>query len=114
MFRVSYKTVLQRLGDSHSAPNYFAKFNADYRRMHGSSLPYRAEPEALGEDAFHAPEALRAGEPDNLSPTDFAEDRLLGLVRKAVEKELITLSRAGEILGKSASEMRELSASWIN
>jgi Zn-dependent peptidase ImmA (M78 family) len=114
MFRVSYRTVLQRLMDTHpGGTNYFARFNVEYKRMFGTSLRKTDEPEGMAEDEFHAPEPLRAGEPDNLSPSDFEEDRLSALVRRGVEQELITLSRAGEILGKTLEEMRELSASWV-
>lgn len=114
MFRVSYRTVLQRLADGHPAgPNYFAKFNVDYKKAFGTSLRKADEPEGLTEGDFHAPEPLRSGEPDNLLQSDFEEDRLSALVRRGVERELITLSRAAEILGKTLEEMRELSFSWV-
>jgi len=38
---------------------------------------------------------------------------LYRLVRKAVDDDVISLSRASEILKISLSKMRELSASWI-
>jgi hypothetical protein len=35
------------------------------------------------------------------------------LVRKAIEDEVISLSRGAEVLRLSLKQMRELSASWI-
>lgn len=113
MFRVSYKTVLYRLAAHQPAVNYFAKFQSEYQRVFGVALGKAEEPEALGRDAVLAPEPHRAGEPEELFPSDFEEDGLFSLVRRAVEQELISLSRAAEILGKSLEEMRELSASWV-
>jgi Zn-dependent peptidase ImmA (M78 family)/DNA-binding XRE family transcriptional regulator len=114
MFKVSYKSVLYRLAEGRrGGTNYFAKFNMDYRRQFGRSISATDEPEGLRESDFHEPEPLRAGEPQELLPVDFEEDGLAALVRQAVEKDLITLSRAAEILKKSVAEMRELSASWV-
>ncbi len=50
---------------------------------------------------------------ERLSKADFVEDRLSRLVRRAIDKSAITLSRGAEILGLSLQEMRELSASWV-
>lgn len=116
MFRVSYRTVLFRLAQSMQDPTeVWKKFQVAYKRQHGRTLLKADEPEALVVDEFRAssPEALRAGEPDNLSASDFQEDRLVSLVRRAVEDGLITLSRAAEILGFSLREMRQLSAAWM-
>ena len=54
----------------------------------------------------------RSGEPDDLSKTDFLQDRLSRLVRSALEKKVISLSRAAEVLKISQKELRELSNSW--
>jgi Zn-dependent peptidase ImmA (M78 family)/DNA-binding XRE family transcriptional regulator len=116
MFRVSYRTVLYRLSEtSRFGPGIWQRFQAEYNRRHGRTLLKEDEPEALAADAFRAtyPEPSRAGEPENLSPADFMEDRLLRLVRRAVESDAITLSRGAEILGISLQEMRQLSASWV-
>lgn len=115
IFRVSYRTVLYRLSESLPAPDIWRRFQADYRRRSGRTLLKRDEPEALAADAFRAsfPEDRRAGEPEDLSPLDFVEDRLSLLVRKAVEGEEITLSRGAEILGLSLEEMRQLASSWV-
>jgi Zn-dependent peptidase ImmA (M78 family)/DNA-binding XRE family transcriptional regulator len=116
MFRVSYRTVLYRLSESSSfGPGIWRRFQAEYQHLHGRTLLKDDEPEALAADAFRAtfPEPSRAGEPEDLSPADFMEDRLLRLVRQAVEREEITLSRGAEILGMSLLEMRQLASSWV-
>jgi Zn-dependent peptidase ImmA (M78 family) len=116
MFRVSYRTVLYRLGETGAfGPEIWQRFQGEYKRRFGRTLLKDDEPAALAADAFRAsfPESSRAGEPEDLSPADFMEDRLLRLVRRAVETEAITLSRGAEILGLSTVEMRQLSASWV-
>lgn len=87
----------------------------EWKRRFGRSLFKEDEPQALAADAFAAgyPEEHRADEPERLSAIDFAESRLLGLVRKAVEHEDITLARGAEILGLSLTQMRDLSAAWV-
>jgi hypothetical protein len=114
MFRVSYRTVLYRLSQR-SPENIWAKFQWDYKRRFGRPLLRDDEPEALAHDAFRAsfPEHTRAGEPENLSPVDFEEDRLSRLVRNAIEGENISLGRGAEILGLSLKDMRNLTASWV-
>jgi len=44
---------------------------------------------------------------------DFQGDRLYRLVREAVEAEILSLSRAAEILQLPLAQMRELSMSWV-
>jgi len=51
-------------------------------------------------------------EPNKLDRVDFMEVRLNGLVRDAIEKEIITVSRAAEILGISLQDMRERGKYW--
>jgi len=51
-------------------------------------------------------------EPSELDKADIVEDRFYRLVREALEKELITISRAAEILSLSLEDMRELTLSW--
>jgi Zn-dependent peptidase ImmA (M78 family)/DNA-binding XRE family transcriptional regulator len=115
IFRVSYRTVLYRLSEMLGAPDLWRRFQADYRRRTDKSLLKADEPEALAADAFRAsfPEDSRAGEPEDLSPLDFVEDRLSCLVRKAIEGEEISLSRGAEILGLSLGDMRQLAGSWV-
>ncbi len=117
IFRVSYQTVLYRLASDYSgwAPNIWVHFRADYRRATGQALSKADEPADLlnGELMTAAPELLRGREPDHLSAGDFREDRLAGLVRRAIEAGAISLGRGAEILGLSLIEMRALSASWV-
>ena len=116
IFRVSYRTVLYRLVETGVlGPEIWQRFQGEYKRRFSRTLLKDDEPAALAADAFRAsfPEPSRAGEPEDLSPADFMEDRLLRLVRRAVETEAITLSRGAEILDLSVNEMRQLSASWV-
>lgn len=116
MFRVSYKTVLYRLSETTGEGGaIWPRFQMEWKRRFGRSLFKEDEPQALAADAFAAgyPEEHRADEPERLSAIDFAETRLLGLVRKAVEHEDITLARGAEILGLSLTQMRDLSAAWV-
>jgi Zn-dependent peptidase ImmA (M78 family)/DNA-binding XRE family transcriptional regulator len=112
MFSVSYRTVLYRLAQtSDEGAGIWRRFQIEWKRRHGRSLLKEDEPEALGADAFAA--GLRADEPERLSVMDFTESRLRRLVRNAIERGEITLSRGAEILGLSLSQMREQSAGWI-
>jgi Zn-dependent peptidase ImmA (M78 family)/DNA-binding XRE family transcriptional regulator len=117
IFRVSYRTVLYRLAPDYSgwAPNIWMHFRTDYRRTTGESLSKTDEPAAIADSEFMtaAPEVLKGREPDHLSAGDFREDRLAGLVRRAIEAGEISLGRGAEVLGLSLIEMRALSASWV-
>ena len=116
VFRVSSRTVLHRLAPSYEGwGNIWAHFRADYERATGRSLCGSDEPSALAATEFDsgAPEVLRVREPDHLSTGDFRDDRLSGLVRRAIEAEEISLGRGAEILGLSLRDMRALSASWV-
>ena len=114
MFRVSYKTVLYRLSETSAlGKQVWGRFPAEFSRRFGRSLQKADEPDALAAEAFRAASARAAEEPDGLSPTDFAEDRLHLLVRRAIERDLISLGRGGEILGLHLREMRVLASSWV-
>ncbi|MDL1979081.1 MAG: XRE family transcriptional regulator [Deltaproteobacteria bacterium] len=116
IFRVSYKTVLYRLvQEKIVSPDIWKKFNNAYKQRFGKAFLRASEPKALAAKAFmaHAPESQASREPVSLSPTDFMENRLGRLVRRAIEAGEITMSRCAEILGLSLSEMRELTASWL-
>ena len=103
IFRVSYKTVLYRLLEQGQVDaEIWKRFAYEYRRRYGKSLGYRDEPALAGETV----------EPSSLADADFMEDRLHGLVRRAVEQEEISSGRAAEILDVSISELREILASW--
>lgn len=117
VFRVSYQSVLYRLGQQNPAarqhlwPSFYARYEARY----GHSLRGKKEPMALDPTAFKgaAPEPSKAGEPDTLPEANFKEDRLSGLVREALDEKLITMSRAAEILRISLPDMRARAASWM-
>lgn len=113
IFRVSYKSVLYRLKDDHPGANFFARFQAEHQKMYGATLTRTEEPEPVAEHEFYAPEPMKAREPDEASPNAFVQDRLYKLVRRAVDTQAITLSRAAEILGISTQEMHQLSESWL-
>jgi Zn-dependent peptidase ImmA (M78 family)/DNA-binding XRE family transcriptional regulator len=114
IFRVSYKTVLYRLKESgRMGADAFAVFQGQYKRYAGHTLKKIDEPQALAEGEFRF-NWNRAGElGDQLSKYDFIEDRLSRLVREALEKEVISLGRAAEILALPLNEMRELAGTWV-
>lgn len=102
IYRVSYKTVLMRLIELDWADkNVWKQFNIAYKRMTGRSLTFKVEPYGL-----------RAEEPSNLDDMDFITDRFYKLVRKAVEEEKISISRAAEIMRISVTQMREQIMAW--
>jgi len=95
IFKISYEAVLYRLVEENIADSEIWKhFRARYKRKCNFDFKGNKEPAAL--------EAI-----------DCIEDRLSRLVREAYEKELISMSRAAEILGKSIIEMRELVNGWM-
>ncbi len=102
IYRVSYKTVLMRLIEMGIADSkVWKQFNIAYKRLYGRNLSFKQEPHSL-----------RAGEPSNLDDMDFISDRFHRLVRKAMEEEKISISRAAEILRISVSQMREQIIAW--
>ena len=60
-----------------------------------------------------APEMTRTREPAPLLPTNFMVTRVPGLVRRAIEKQLIDLDRAAEVLRVSTEDMSALAATWV-
>lgn len=114
IFKVSYKTVLHR-----AAPNYqgwaksiWIQFYHETKKRRGDTKALHEEPEGLSQSAFYGSPAPSSKEPDQLSRSDFQEDRLPYLVRKGVKSGEISLSRGGEILWRSPMEMREYAKSW--
>jgi Zn-dependent peptidase ImmA (M78 family)/DNA-binding XRE family transcriptional regulator len=100
IYRVSYRTVLRRLVDIGRADSsIFMKFAVEYNKNFGHDLKNHYEPDALEE-------------PDALLKIDFMADRLNRLVREAYEKEIITMSKAAEILQVPLIKMREIVNSW--
>lgn len=115
MFRVSYRTVLFRLVETERVnKDIWMRFQAHYKKRSGKTLLRADEPLALGAEEFRsAPEPRRAHEPDRLVDSDFADDRLHAIVRRAIEREHISLARGAEILGVRLGEMRETSRAWV-
>lgn len=112
IFQVSYKTVLHRLVESgRETPEVWRTFQRQHRSDRGKTLRKIEEPEAIGKGEF-AWNWSRSGEPDGLSEHYFVEGRLSDLVRQAFEKKLISLERAGEILGIDPEQMKKRAAEW--
>lgn len=99
-FRVSYLTVIRRMLDLGMADSsIYQKFNMEYKRMYNISLKFHQEPVALRE-------------PDTSYNNIIVEERLHSLVREAVENDIITISKAAEILNISHHDMNGLANSW--
>ena len=114
IFRVSYKTVLYRLVQSNQATSrVWQVFQSQHRAHFGKTLRNADEPQGIGKSEF-AWSWPRAGEPAGLTRHDFMEDRLRRLVRLAVERKLISLGRAAEILGRNRDDMRRLAIEWAS
>jgi Zn-dependent peptidase ImmA (M78 family)/transcriptional regulator with XRE-family HTH domain len=94
IFRVSYKTVLRRLEDEKmEGPGLYPKFFGIYKRRFNRSLKQKEEPKPL-EDV------------------DFKQDLLPTLVRRGVEHEVLSHSKAAELLGMDLQEFRNVASEW--
>ncbi len=116
IFRVSYRTVLYRLSEQAThGKAIWQQFQFAYKARFGQSLLKSDEPEALPPRDFNAAmvEPRAADEPNRLAADDFVEDRLSRLVRTALEKELISVGRAAEILDLDLKTMRAVISSWV-
>jgi len=103
-FRVSYKTVLRRLIDEDKAEkSIYRYFMKSYKERYGRKLSFKEEPYSY---------VANKNEPKVLDNIDFIEDRLSRLVRKALEREIISMSRAAEILNINIEEMRQRVEEW--
>lgn len=124
-FKVSYQVVLHQLIDMGKAehPAIYKKFRADYETRYGKKLHWKEEPSfvpqaarlshtAGGSPAPSEQPTRTTEEPRHLDPLDLMEDRLGSLVRDALDRQLITVSRAAEILEIRIEEMRERMKSW--
>ncbi len=103
IFNVSYQTVLYRLHENNPDVNIWGRFQAEFKRRYGKTLPRSIEPYPLPEEIF-----------SGLSANDFPSNRLPSLARKAVEGGNISVSRAAELLKISLHEMRDLMRSWVS
>jgi len=113
IFRVSYRTVLYRLAEQTAyGDKIWSHFQVAYKARFGEGLRRSDEPQPLSRQDFVEPRA--ADEPRRLTADDFVEDRLSLLVRTALDKQLISLGRAAEILRLDLKTMRERVASWVD
>ncbi len=108
LFKVSYMTVLVRIGQLLALPDpgtVIAQFRREYEERYGQSLKGHHEPDSLAGPVADC-------DPKQLDQSDLVEDRFARLVRKALERELISIGRAAEMLGLSLEDMRALARSW--
>jgi Zn-dependent peptidase ImmA (M78 family)/DNA-binding XRE family transcriptional regulator len=99
-FKVSYLTVLKRLIENGKVDEaIYPRFYIDYKARYKEDLKGFKEPFAINE-------------PLNLNKNDFNADRFNRLVKKAYDRDLITATKAGEMLGLSVEDFRDLSNSW--
>ncbi len=116
MFHVSWKTVLYRLSEeTPQGRAVWGMFQNQCKQRLGRALGPREEPDALDIADFRdgRPTARAADEPAHLDESDFRGGRLHRLVRLAVEKEIVTMSRAGGILRLDPASMRDLVNEWM-
>lgn len=107
IYKVSYKTVLVRLCQikNQDPSSVFKDFAIAYKRLYNHDLKNFYEPEQLEEP-------VAPSDPDSLAKSDLIEDRFARLVKQAYENEMISLSRAGEMLNLSLLEMRDRAKAW--
>ena len=106
-FRVSYKTVLFRLVSEYGVDSsLYQRFAVAYGQRYGKNLRGHAEPDALQNP-------IARHEIEGLSRHDFVESGLSRLVKQAYKQELISASRAAEILQIPLDEMRGLESNWV-
>jgi len=112
IFKVSYKTILIRLVQRDSAlslVDLIISFNKDYKAKYKHDLKGHYEPESLSSAEA---EPVAEEDPQELDVSDLMEERFARLVREAYEKEIISISRAGEMLNLSIDDMRTLVRAW--
>lgn len=115
IFRVSYKTILYRMGELVTdGRSLWPRFYLEYKQIHKRTLKGHEEPDGLTPDVFQdgRPAERSAEEPEHLLPADFVKDRLHRLVRNARERGTLTRTRAAEVLRLSLDELEELEQSW--
>jgi Zn-dependent peptidase ImmA (M78 family)/lambda repressor-like predicted transcriptional regulator len=106
-FKVSYMTVLVRLSQRLNRPvgTLIAQFRKEYAERYSHQLKDHYEPDSIAGPVADS-------DPQNLDQTDLMEDRFAWHVRRAFEKEIISIGRAGEMLGLPLEEMRALARAW--
>ena len=100
IFHVSYLTVLHRLAFERKAYNELChKFRHDYKERYKRTIRPNAEPFGLTTSK-------------GLNKSGFMDYRLNRLVREAFENDLISMSKAAEVISVPLEEMHELVRSW--
>lgn len=118
VFRVSWRTVLYRVAETLPEDRRYVVwklFNQAYREQKGRSLLKHDEPQGITEEIYKDTDGARpiGIEPAGMESHDFREDRLSLLVRRAVERDIISLSRGAEILRLPLEQMRALAITWV-
>lgn len=99
-FKVSYKTVLRRLIDNNLADNsIYQRFNIDFKKLYQHDLKDHFEPFAIREKLTY-------------SENDYPALRFNRLVKAAFDRDLITFSKAADMLDISIEDFKELSQNW--
>lgn len=112
IFKVSYMTILTRLVQTSKAlslTELIIKFRQEYTAKYHHDLKGHYEPDALSNAE---PSPVAEEDPQGLDVSDLMEERFSRLVRNAYEAEIISISRAGEMLNLSLEDMRILVRAW--
>ncbi|MEA3286194.1 MAG: XRE family transcriptional regulator [Candidatus Marinimicrobia bacterium] len=116
IFNVSYKTILYRINEELDGKrNIWVMFYAGYKRQFGRSISKHAEPSGIQRKNFRSyePESKISEEPENLDKGEFGDGQYLSLIRKAIESENISVSKAAKMLKLSITEFNQMAACWI-
>lgn len=112
IFKVSYMTILYRLFQIEEASSYsdlIIRFRQDYFDRYGHDLKGYFEPNSLRAEFS---DLVAKEDPHGLDFSDLMEERFARFVREAYEREIISMSRAGEMLNLSIMEIRALVRTW--
>ncbi|WP_320122044.1 hypothetical protein [uncultured Sphaerochaeta sp.] len=105
-------TILYRLFQIEEAPScsdLIIRFRQDYFDRYGHDLKGYFELDSLRAES---PDLVAKEDPHGLDFSDLMEERFAHFVREAYEREIISMSRAGEMLNLSIMEMRALVRTW--
>ncbi len=108
IYKVSYLTILVRLVQLDPALKdrpLIAEFCSAYKQLYQHDLKDHYEPDAIQDP-------VASFDPQGLNPSDLVEDRFSRLVREAYDNQIISISRAGEMMNRSIEDMRDLIRAW--
>jgi Zn-dependent peptidase ImmA (M78 family)/DNA-binding XRE family transcriptional regulator len=107
-FRVSYQVILFRLKEQqqNARTDLHKEFAIGFQQRYHHDLKNHFEPDALAD-------SMPLREPEGLGNLDFCEERFSRLIRAALEKGEISISRAAQLLRLSIEETRSLRQSWL-